>query len=120
MNANSLHISESIEVLNENLIDVAQVREWADLMGYGSTKKFSRRFLHYFSVRPCKILVHIRLKSIYGQLRGGQLSNFEIACCHSMTDEKALNKYVNYHLGCSPRKLKTMPEKQFIRLLKSK
>lgn len=107
------HISESINVLCDNLSKVAQVGEWADLMGYGNSKKFSRRFLNHYSVRPCKILISIRLKSIYRQLQNTSKSNYEIARLHSLPDEKALNKFVNYHFGCSPSQLKVMTEKSF-------
>jgi methylphosphotriester-DNA--protein-cysteine methyltransferase len=113
MNVQSTHISESIDVLNDHLIQVAQVGEWADLMGYQNPKKFSRKFLRYYEVRPCKMLVMVRLKSIYQHLKKAEYSNFQIARHHSLPDEKALNKFVNYHLGCCPRQLKRMPENQF-------
>lgn len=113
MGIESLHISESIETLSENLRQVAQVGEWADLMGYQNPKKFSRRFLRHYAVRPCKMLISVRLKSIYEELRSDNCSNFEIARRHSLPDEKALNKFVNYHLGCCPSRLKAMPEHRF-------
>jgi len=111
------HISESINKLNGNLTRVAQVEEWADLMGYPNSKKFSRRFLRYYKVRPSKILIIIRLMSIYKELRAGGQSNFQIACRHSLPDEKALNKFVKYHLDCCPRQLKRMPIGRFRRML---
>lgn len=113
MNGESIHISESINILNANLFEVAQVGEWADLMGYKNTRKFSRRFLRHYAVRPCKILVSIRLKSIYKKLRSGRHSNFQIARRHNLPDEKGLNKFVNYHLGCSPSQLAALSEEQF-------
>ncbi|SMO71996.1 hypothetical protein [Fodinibius sediminis] len=113
MSAESLHISESVERLNANLRQVAQVVEWADLMGYQNPKKFSRRFLRHYAVRPCRMLVSVRLQSIYKLLKAGQYSNFEIARRHSLPDEKALNKFVNYHLGCCPSKLEAMNEDRF-------
>lgn len=113
MNAQSTHISQSIDVLNNHLIQIAQVEEWADLMGFPSVKKISRRFLRHFEVRPCKILVAVRLKSIYRHLQAGKYSNFQIARGHSLPDEKALNKFVNYHLGCCPHQLKCLPKNQF-------
>jgi transcriptional regulator GlxA family with amidase domain len=113
MNTESNHISESIETLNANLRQVAQVGEWADLMGYQNPKKFSRRFLRHYAIRPCRMLVAIRLKSIYKQLQADSYSNFEIARRHSLPDEKALNKFVNYHLGCCPSQLEAMTEDSF-------
>lgn len=113
MSTESLHISESIETLNENLRQIAQVGEWADFMGYQNPKKFSRRFLRHYAVRPCRMLVAIRLKSIYKHLQSDKYSNFGIARRHSLPDEKALNKFVNYHLGCCPSRLKSMNEYRF-------
>ncbi len=102
------HISRSLEVLDANLFKIAQVEEWAGLMGYTDTKKFSREFLRYYLIRPCRVLNFLRLKSIYTQLKLNKYSNFQIALHHSLPDEKALNKYVKYHLGCCPRELKLM------------
>ena len=115
MSETSIQISESIDLLHQNLNEIAQVGEWANLMGYRNTKKFSRCFLRYYEVRPCKILISIRLKSIYSELRTGAHSNFEIARRHSLPDEKALNKFVKYHLTCCPKELKKVPEKEFYR-----
>lgn len=113
MSTESIHISESIETLNANLRQIAQVGEWADLMGYQNPKKFSRRFLRHYAIRPCRMLIAIRLKSIYRQLQADNYSNFEIARRHSLPDEKALNKFVNYHLGCCPSQLEAMTEDRF-------
>jgi hypothetical protein len=38
------------------------------------------------------------------------LSNHEIARKHSLPDEKALNKFTNYHLRCSPTEIKTISD----------
>lgn len=113
MNGRCVDISDSIGVLSDNLIQIAQVGEWADLMGYQNTKEFSRKFLRYYAVRPCKILVAVRLQSIFRQLQTGTHSNFEIARLHCLPDEIALNKFVNYHLDCCPRKLKSMTVEEF-------
>lgn len=111
------NIADSIEVLDANLSTTARVAEWAELMGYSCPKKFARKFLHYYSVRPQKILEYVRLKSIARQLRDGRYKNFEIARNHGITDEIALNKFVNYHIGCSPRDLKKMPDRTLRRKL---
>lgn len=115
MRTKSSHISDSISILQENLTDIARVNEWAETMGYRNTKTFSRCFLRYYTVRPCKVMEFIRLKSIHQQLQLSNTSNFEIARKHSLPDEKALNKFVNYHLSCSPSELGLMSEDQFRR-----
>jgi transcriptional regulator GlxA family with amidase domain len=110
--SHSHEISYAIDQLEANLTHTARVEEWAELMGYHCPKKFARMFLRHYSVRPIKVLEYIRLKSIINQLREGVQSNFEIARKHGIPDEIALNKFVNYHLGCSPSSVKRMDEDQ--------
>lgn len=105
-------ISRAIDLLEENLKQVARVTEWAELMGYKNPKYFSRKFLRHHKIRPQKVLELTRLKSITIQLRKNNTSNFQIAILHGIPDEIALNKFTNYHLGCSPTNIKRMPEKQ--------
>ena len=105
-----LEISHSINVLRSNLTNVARVSEWAALMGYRCPKKFARKFLRHFLCRPQTYLVYVRIKSISHELRSDKKSNFEIARKHGIPDEIALNKFINYHLNCSPSEVKSMPE----------
>lgn len=111
-------ISSSIEKLEANLSQTSRVEDWAELMGYNCPKKFARSFLRHYSVRPMKMLEYIRLKSIAHQLRKNSTSNFEIARQHGIPDEIALNKFINYHIGCSPSEVKKMPDKQLGEKLK--
>ena len=113
-------ISNSLNVLRENLSRAARVSEWAELMGYNCPKKFSRRFVRYYYVRPQKMLEYVRIKSILSDLRKGDCSNFEIARKHGIPDEIALNKFVHYHLDCSPSDLKRMAAERFEKKLKMK
>ncbi|MGM0460349.1 MAG: hypothetical protein ACQERO_13470, partial [Bacteroidota bacterium] len=71
---------------------------------------FARIFLRHYCYRPQKVLESVRIKSIANQLRSGKWSNFEIARAHGIPDEVALNKFVNYHLGCSPTRIKRLSE----------
>jgi transcriptional regulator GlxA family with amidase domain len=103
-------ISESIEVLKANLEYTARVAEWAELMGYTCPKRFARKFVRYFAIRPQTCLKYVRLQSISKALRNEKKSNFEIARKHGIPDEIALNKFINYHLNCSPSQVKRMPE----------
>ncbi|MDZ7695065.1 MAG: helix-turn-helix domain-containing protein [Balneolaceae bacterium] len=113
MSSGTVNISRAVDVLKSNLIHVARVTEWASVMGYNNPKKFSRKFLRYHAVRPQKMLEYIRLKSIIQDLRDGNgISNFEIARTHGIPDEKALNKFINYHLGCPPTDVKEMSEEK--------
>jgi len=105
-------ISESVEVLQSNLNQAARVSEWALLMGYNCPKKFARKFSRHYYERPQSYLTFIRLKSIVEDLRSGQRSNFQIAIEHGIPDEIALNKFVNYHMGCSPTCVKNMSDNE--------
>jgi len=105
-------ISESVEVLQSNLNQAARVSEWAHLMGYNCPKKFARKFLRHYYERPQSYLTYIRLKSIVEKLRKNQRSNFQVAVEHGIPDEIALNKFVNYHMGCSPTCVKNMSDKE--------
>jgi len=105
-------VANSVEILNENLRSVARVAEWAEVMGYDCPKKFARCFLKHYYERPQAYLKYARVKSIVSDLREGNLSNFKIAIKHGIPDEVALNKFVNYHLGCSPTCVKRMTAEQ--------
>lgn len=105
-------ISRAIEELALNLFNTARVDEWAERMGYSCPKKFARNFLRHYAVRPKKVLDYMRLESICKQLRAKQTSNFNIARQHGILDEIALNKFINYHLGCSPNELKKMESEE--------
>lgn len=103
-----VEIDRSVTLLRANLSKTARVSEWAELMGYKCPKRFARMFLRHYATRPQKIMESVRIKSITQQLREGQWSNFEIARAHGISDEIALNKFINYHLGCSPTDLKRL------------
>ena len=113
----TVEIDRSVTLLRDNLSNTARVSEWANLMGYSCPKRFARMFLRHYSARPQKIMESVRIKSITRQLREGQWSNFEIARAHGIADEIALNKFVNYHLGCSPTRIKHLSEIQLCKIL---
>ncbi len=112
MNRELKDISLSIDILSSNLSEIARVSEWALLMGYQCPKKFARKFLRHYSCRPQTVLVYVRLKCISVELRSKKKSNFEIARQFGIPDEIALNKFINYHLNCSPTDIKLMPEER--------
>lgn len=113
----TVEIDQSVSLLRANLSKTARVSEWAELMGYTCPKRFARMFLRHYETRPQKILESVRIKSITNQLRNGNWSNFEIARAHGIADEIALNKFINYHLGCSPTCLKNLSEIQLCKIL---
>ncbi|MDX1636332.1 MAG: hypothetical protein R3281_00080 [Balneolaceae bacterium] len=112
MHGEVVKITRAVDMLKANLNEVARVIEWAHLMGYNSPKKFSRKFLRHYTVRPQRVLEYTRVKSIVHELRKGSKSNFEIAITHGIPDEKGLNKFTNYHLGCCPTAIKQMTEEK--------
>jgi len=114
----SERISQSIEKLEANLFQTARVEDWAELMGYECPKDFAHQFMQYYSIRPVHILKFIRLKSITEKLRKNNTSNFEIARQYGIPNEIALNKFINYHIGCSPTEVKKMHDDQLAKKLK--
>ena len=115
----TVEIDRSVALLRANLSNTARVSEWADLMGYNCPKRFARMFLRHYSARPQKILESVRIKSITNQLRDGKWSNFQIARAHSISDEIALNKFINYHLGCSPTDLKRLSSNELVEVMRA-
>lgn len=115
----TVEIDQSVSLLRANLSKTARVSEWAELMGYTCPKRFARMFLRHYETRPQKILESVRIKSITNQLRNGNWSNFEIARAHGISDEIALNKFINYHLGCSPTRIKELTDVEIFKKLKS-
>jgi AraC-like DNA-binding protein len=113
MGYQKIDISESIDQLTVNLSEIARVDEWAKHMGYETPQLFGYKFLRYFKIRPCKILIGVRLKSISIYLRSEEkISNFEIALAHSLPDEKALNNFTKYHIDCPPTVIKSLTDKE--------
>ncbi|HYX07507.1 MAG TPA: hypothetical protein VE912_12315 [Bacteroidales bacterium] len=112
MGSEAVRISEAIDILESNLINIARVNEWADVMGYKNPKVFSTKFHRHYEVRPQKVLEFVRLNSVVKQLKRNNTSNFEVALAHGIPDEIALNKFINYHLGCSPTDIKYMSDEQ--------
>lgn len=110
-------ISVAIKKLRKNLAEIARVSEWAESLGYEDPKTFGEDFLQYHDIRPHKVMDCIRLKSIIIHLRADKHTNHKIARAHSLTNEKALNNYTNYHLDYSPKELKSMQEDELQLLL---
>ncbi|MEX2397144.1 MAG: hypothetical protein WD491_08970, partial [Balneolales bacterium] len=110
-------IREAIKKLEANLDKVAQVSEWAKLIGYQDVNKFSRHFLWHFKKKPGKILKVIRQKSIIKDLRNRNASNLEVALNHSLRDENALYGFIKYYFGCSPTEIKDMTDKELRQLM---
>lgn len=105
-------IAIAIRELEDNLSKIGRVNEWAEHLGFDNSKKFSRYFLRYFKIRPQKVIDYIRLKNVVKMLRHDQeLTNCEIARLVSIPNEKSLYNFINYHLGCSPTKIKLLSER---------
>lgn len=119
MSTKAYQISEAVEILSNNLSEIARVTEWSEIMGYKNTQKFSYKFLKHYKIRPLKVLDFKRLVSIVEMLKSKKnYSCLTIAHRHSLPDEKALNNFTNYHLGCAPTDLKVMSETEINERLK--
>jgi len=111
-------ISKAVQELRAHQPDIARVYEWSNLMGYETPKKFARAFLRHYGKRPKRVMDRMRLARIVRHLRSSpESANFKIARAHGLPDDNALNKYINYHLNCSPSDVITMPDDEFGQLM---
>ncbi|MGN8224738.1 helix-turn-helix domain-containing protein [Gracilimonas sp. BCB1] len=92
-----VRISEAIQVLEKNYLDILTVYEWADAMGY-SRSHFCRIFKKEFGTNPKDKLKTFRLKLIKEEIRKNPKAiGYEIAVNTGLTDSKSLHKFLYTH-----------------------
>lgn len=109
-------IENAEEILKANLETVARVYEWARLLEYNNTTSFSDHFVKQYRCRPSEKLTKIRLESVIKVLRSTNKKCLKVAWEHSMDNEKELYNFTTYHLGISPTKIRSLPQKKFEKL----
>lgn len=114
MKQKPIDISRSIEVLKAHLDEIFLLHEWAVKMGYENRETFHRDFRSHYGVYPKKVLNAVQITSIARILRQDNTSGLDIAKKHSLRTENALNNFVNYHVKCSPTKIKEIPKQKLI------
>ena len=100
-----IDISKSIQILEDNYLDIFTVYEWADAMGY-SRSHFCRIFKKEFGLSPKDKLKAFRLALIKKEVRKKpEAIGYEIALNTGLTDSKSLRKFLYTH---SDKNLKTL------------
>ncbi len=100
-------IRRSVTILEQNIQNIRSVSEWAYLVGFRSSKSFSRLFRNEFGIRPKAYLDRIRIEEIKNRfLEMPDVKYYCIALEVGLEDEQALYKFVKNHLGISPTELK--------------
>jgi len=100
-------IEKALQVAQKNLKEIRTVTEWAEEMGYESTKYFSRRFKKFYGVSPKPKLVVLRIEKFHEMImQDPEISCFEIGQELGLGGESDLNKYVKNHTGKPPKEWK--------------
>lgn len=66
------NIEESVDILGQHITDIATVSEWAEKMGYTTSKYFSKVFLIHYGVRPKEVLIKKKLEKVKASLDEGE------------------------------------------------
>ncbi|MTI88328.1 MAG: helix-turn-helix transcriptional regulator [Balneolaceae bacterium] len=99
----SLPIEKAVEVVKQNLSEVCTVQEWADVMGFKSSRQFSKNFRDHYGVRPSKKITQIKIERVKMLINESEeVKHFIIANEIGLPDEQALYKFMKYHTGQSP------------------
>ncbi|HBQ60832.1 MAG TPA: hypothetical protein DD671_14740 [Balneolaceae bacterium] len=100
-------IEKALQVARENLREIRTVGEWADKMGYDSSKYFSRKFKKHFGIPPKPKLVELRIEKFQQIVEDNPHATcFEVGFELGIGDEKDLNRYIKNHTGKPPTEWK--------------
>lgn len=106
------NIEQAIAVLEEHIVVIQTVPEWAERMGFDSPRYFSRKIRDAHGKRPKEIIVEKKLQKIKACLAQ---TKDEILFCTArdlgFANDNALYKFVKRHTGKSPTELKRECEK---------
>lgn len=98
-----LPIEHADEILKKNINKIHSVRMWKEMIGWQNDAKFSRAYRNLKGIRPSERIVELKIAMAILLLKSNkELNCFEIAQHIGKADEKALNKFLNYHTGKSP------------------
>jgi AraC-like DNA-binding protein len=101
------NIENAITVLEEHIVAIQTVPEWAERMGYESPKYFTRKVRAHYKKSPYKLIVEKKLERIRSELENsGNEIIFSIALDLGFADHNALYKFVKRHTGKTPSELR--------------
>lgn len=111
-------MEQALQIARENLKEVRTVTEWAERMGYDDPKRFSREFRNHFGERPLRIQNLLKLIRAIELLTTTDKTVYEIGVCElDIGDEKKFCKFMRYHIGNSPRKIRAKKNGEVDRLI---
>ena len=101
------NIEKAVTILEENITSTPNVSEWAKIIGFEKTSKFSWEFRKHFGLRPKEVLLEIRVKKIKDYIISFPTEkNYSVAIEFGFANEKRLYKFLKRHTGCSPTQLR--------------
>ena len=106
-------IREALKVLDENLISINTVSEWADKVGYDSSKYFSRKIRDAYGELPKEMIIRKKLEQIEDILcHSEDQIYYSIALDLGFKNDVALYKFLKRHTGKSITEYKRECEKR--------
>ena len=101
------NIEHAIRVLEEHIVEICSVSDWAQLMGFESEKYFNRKIRGRFNKSPYKLIVEKKMEKITEKLQGSTDEIlFSVALDVGFVDNNALYKFVKRHTGKTPTELR--------------
>lgn len=102
-----LPIEDAKIILLKNLNEIQTVTNWANQMGYNSSKYFSRKIRDLYGKRPKQIIIELRLQRIREYLKGSNNQIFYwVAIESGFKNDTSLYKFVRRHTGKSLSELR--------------
>ncbi len=96
---NGYSIEMAVEVLDQQLKHIPNVKIWAVFMGY-SRSYFSSKIKEQFGKTPTELLRDIRIKHIYNQiLTHPNETSYGVARLVGLENDDALYKFLSYHFN---------------------
>lgn len=113
----SLHISQAMDRLQKEGLDIVTVTGWSRKMNYEDPTRFSDEFRREFGRRPQPVLLAFRVRKAIQLLREENLTNYEIARKLKLRNEKGLYQFIKHHAGHAPSNIATLPKQEYEELL---
>ncbi|OAN64607.1 hypothetical protein A8B79_00225 [Balneola sp. EhC07] len=96
-------IHEANSLLEENITSISNVNEWAEIMGYEKTSKFSYDYRRFYGLRPAEAFVEIRIKNIIEYFTKNPSEKYYSICLEfGFVNEQSLYKFFKRHTKLSP------------------
>lgn len=96
-------VEEAVDLAKEKLSEIHTVTEWAEKMGFRSTRSFSESFQEHFGEKPVRALVKLKLNKATDMLhKNSNILHYQVAREIGLANEQALYKFIKFHTGKTP------------------